>query len=174
MTLSLKKKINKVKLLIMDIDGVLTDGRIVLDARGEELKFFDVQDGFGIVLLREAGLKTAILSARSAPAVTARALDLKIDKVCQDAYPKLGVYEGLIRELGLKDEEVCFIGDDLPDLAVFKRVGFPVAVQNAVGEIKKHADYVTVREGGNGAVREVVELILKTQGKWKSILAKRG
>lgn len=174
MKTALRSKIRKIKLLIMDVDGVLTDGRIVIDARGEEIKFFDVQDGFGIVLLREAGVKTAILSARSCAAVTARAQDLKIDKICQDAYPKAGVYDRLIRELGVQDKEVCFIADDLPDLAVFKRVGLAVAVANAAAEIKKEADYVTGCRGGNGAVREVIELILKTQGKWAHIVAQRG
>ena len=122
MNKALKTKLNKIKLLIMDVDGVLTDGKIVVDAQGKELKFFDVQDGFGLVLLRQAGVKTAILSARSSPAVTARAQDLKIDKICQDAYPKTIVYENLIQELGYRDEQVCFVGDDLPDLPVFKRV----------------------------------------------------
>lgn len=164
-------KLKKIKLLVMDVDGVLTDGKIVVDARGKELKFFDVQDGFGLVLLRQAGIKTAILSARSSPAVTARAEDLKIDKICQDAYPKANVYERLIRELGCTDEQVCFLGDDLPDLPVLKRVGFAVAVPNAVAELKEVAHYTTIKRGGAGAVREVVELILKAQGKWKNIVA---
>lgn len=155
----------------MDVDGVLTDGKIVVDAQGKELKFFDVQDGFGLVLLRQAGIKTAILSARSSPAVTARAEDLKIDKICQDAYPKTSAYERLIRESGCTDEQVCFMGDDLPDLPVLKRVGLAVAVPNAMDELKKIAHYVTTRRGGAGAVREVIELILKAQGKWKNIVA---
>lgn len=174
MNSALKAKIKKIKLLVMDVDGVLTDGKIVLDAQGNEIKFFDVQDGFGLVLFRRAGFKTAILSARSSPAVTARAQDLKIDKICQDAYPKADVYERLIRALECTHEETCFIGDDLPDLPVLKRAGLAVAVPNAAGELKKTADYVTVHQGGNGAVREVVELILKTQGKWKKIAAQEG
>lgn len=159
---------------MMDVDGILTDGAIVLDAQGKEIKSFDVQDGFGLVLLRQAGIKTAILSARSAPAVTARAEDLKIDKICQDAYPKAGVYARLIREWGLADENVCFMGDDLPDLAVLRKVGVAVAVPNAVQEVKDAADYITKSRGGHGAVREVVELILKAQGKWEKIVAKIG
>ena len=168
---TLRGKIRKIKLLVMDVDGVLTDGRIVIDAEGKELKFFDVQDGFGLVLLRQAGIKTAILSARCAAAVTARVTDLKIDKVCQDAYPKSSAYEGLLSEWGLKDEEVCFMGDDLPDLPVLNEVGFAVAVSNAVAEVKKTADYVTEKRGGHGAVREVVEMILNVQGKWPQIVA---
>ena len=171
MNKTLKTKLNKIKLLVMDVDGVLTDGKIVVDAQGKELKFFDVQDGFGLVLLRQAGIKTAILSARSSSAVTARAEDLKIDKICQDAYPKTNAYESLIKELGCADEQVCFIGDDLPDLPVLKRVGLAVAVPNAMDELKKIAHYVTTRRGGAGAVREVIELILKAQGKWKNIVA---
>ncbi|MBI3618295.1 MAG: HAD-IIIA family hydrolase [Candidatus Omnitrophica bacterium] len=171
MNKTLKTKLNKIKLLAMDVDGVLTDGKIVVDAQGKELKFFDVQDGFGLVLLRQAGIKTAILSARSSPAVTARAEDLKIDKICQDAYPKTSAYERLIRESGCTDEQVCFMGDDLPDLPVLKRVGLAVAVPNAMDELKKNAHYVTTRRGGAGAVREVIELILKAQGKWKNIVA---
>ena len=171
MNKTLKTKLNKIKLLVMDVDGVLTDGKIVVDAQGKELKFFDVQDGFGLVLLRQAGIKTAILSARSSSAVTARAEDLKIDKICQDAYPKTNAYESLIKELGCTDEQVCFMGDDLPDLPVLKRVGLAVAVPNAMDELKKIAHYVTTRRGGAGAVREVIELILKAQGKWKNIVA---
>ena len=174
MNTALKSKLKKIKLLIMDVDGVLTDGKIVVDAQGKELKFFDVQDGFGLVLLRQAGIKTAILSARSSPALTARAIDLKIDKICQDAYPKIHAYEGLIRELNCSDEQVCFMGDDLPDLPVLKRVGVAVAVPNAAGELKKIADYVTTHRGGAGAVREVVELILNAQGKWKNIVTQMG
>lgn len=174
MNKALKAKLNKIKLLIMDVDGVLTDGKIVVDAQGKELKFFDVQDGFGLVLLRQAGIKTAVLSARSSPAVTARAQDLKIDKICQDAYPKTSAYENLIHELGYQDEQVCFMGDDLPDLPILKRVGFAVAVPNAVDELKKGSDYVTTRRGGDGAVREVVELILNARGIWKDIVARMG
>ena len=174
MNSALNARLKKIKLLVMDVDGVLTDGKIVVDARGKELKFFDVQDGFGLVLLRQADIKTAILSARSSPAVTARAEDLKIDKICQDAYPKRSSYERLIRELGCRDEQVCFMGDDLPDLPILKRVGFAVAVPNAVGELKKAAHYVTTQRGGDGAVREVAELILKAQGQWKNILARIG
>ncbi len=172
MNSALNARLKKIKLLVMDVDGVLTDGKIVVDAQGKELKFFDVQDGFGLVLLRRAGIKTAILSARSSPAVTARAEDLKIDKICQDAYPKSDVYACLARELNFTDEEVCFVGDDLPDLAVLKRVGLAVAVPNAVAEVKKAAHYITTCRGGAGALREVVELILKAQGKWKDIVVR--
>ena len=136
----------------------------------KEIKIFDVKDGFGLVLLKWAGLKTAIISARSAEAVTVRANDLRIDKIYQDAKPKLHAYKNLLKEFKVNDNEVCFIGDDLPDLPVLKRVGFSVTVPNGVAELKKNCDYVTKNEGGQGAVREVVELILKAQGKWKKII----
>ena len=168
----MKDRLKKIKLLIMDVDGVLTDGRIVIDDQGRETKFFNVLDGFGIVAFRRAGFKTAILSARASQVVGHRAKDLKIDKVYVDAYPKIGAYEELLREFNLKDEEVCFIGDDWPDMDVLKRVGFAVSVPNGVPEVKKVADYVTKKAGGAGAVREVIELILKAQGLWPKAIAK--
>ena len=167
----MKDKIKKIKLLVMDVDGVLTDGKIVYDSRGEELKHFDVQDGFGIVFFKTAGFKTAIITARVSKVVTIRAKDLRIDKVYQDAYPKIGAYNRLLKDFGLKDESVCFIGDDLVDIPVLKRVGFAVAVPNAVSEVREVVDYVTQRRGGAGAVREVIELILKVHGKWADILS---
>ena len=170
MRASLKDKISKIKLLILDVDGVMTNGEIILDDDGKETKVFNVQDGYGIVLLQKAGFKTAILSARTTEAVKARAVDLKIDKVCQDAYPKIKAYKKLLRDLKLKSEQACFVGDDLPDIEVLQNVGFSVAVPNAVAEVKQIVDHITKNEGGQGAVREVIELILKTQGKWSGIL----
>ncbi|MBF0532321.1 MAG: HAD hydrolase family protein [Candidatus Omnitrophica bacterium] len=154
----------------MDVDGVLTDGRINLNELGQEIKSFDVHDGFGMVLLRRAGYKTAIISARASAAVKARAKDLLIDKIYQDAYPKIAAYEALKKTLQVSDEQVCYVGDDLPDLPVLRQAGFAVAVSNAVQEVRLAADYVTKAHGGRGAVREVVELILKTQGRWDALL----
>lgn len=165
---NLEKKIKKIVCLILDVDGVLTDGKIIVDHEGKETKVFDVQDGVGVVLFKKAGYQTAILSARSAEAVTVRARDLKIDKIYQDAYPKVNAYNQLLRDFNLRDEQVCFIGDDLPDICVLERVGFAVAVANAVDEVKRIAHYITKKQGGAGAVREVVELILKTHQKWSS------
>ena len=169
---SLQKRIQKIKLLALDADGVLTDGRIIYDSRGTEIKNFDVRDGFSLVLFQQAGFKTAILTARFSKVVSLRAQDLKVNKLYQNAYPKREAYQKLLKHFHLKDEEVCFVGDDLPDLSVLKRVGFAVAVKDAVPEIKKAAHYVTRKKGGRGAVREVVELILKTQNMWKSIMAR--
>jgi len=161
-------KLKQIKVIAMDVDGVMTDGRIIYDGAGQELKFFDVQDGYAIVRARKQGFKTAVISARSCPAVTARTTDLKFEKVYLDVYPKISAYEDLLKIFGVKDEEVCFIGDDLPDLAILKRAGFAVAVKNAAPEVKKIADFVTKHEGGRGAVREVIEKILKVQKKWSA------
>ncbi len=161
----------KIKVLALDVDGVLSDGKIIVDNHGGEIKNFDVQDGFGMVLLRRAGFKIVIITARNSKPVDFRAKDLKIDKVYQDASPKIEYYKQMLKELEVCDEEVCFIGDYLPDLTVLRQVGFSVTVLNAVEEIKKEAHYITRKSGGNGAVREVIELILKTQGKWDEILS---
>ena len=168
----MKQKIKKIKLLILDVDGVLTDGKIIVDTEGREIKVFDVQDGYGIVFFQKAGFKTAILTARNSKAVTVRAKDLKIHKVYQGAYPKIDGYKKLLKHFKVKDDEACFVADDLTDLAVLKKVGFAVAVANATPEVKRVADYVTKKQGGAGAAREVIELILKSQGKWKSVLEK--
>ena len=162
----MKDALKKIKCVAMDVDGVLTDGRIIIDSKGVETKNFDVQDGFGIVFLKKCGIKTAILSARKSGVIAHRAKDLKIDKVYVGVFPKLSAYERMLKEFKVLDEEVCFIGDDLADLGVMYRCGVSVAVANAVSEVKQIADYVTVRQGGRGAVREVVELILQAQGHW--------
>jgi 3-deoxy-D-manno-octulosonate 8-phosphate phosphatase (KDO 8-P phosphatase) len=162
----MKEAFKKIKVVAMDVDGVLTDGRIIIDSNGIESKNFDVQDGFGIVFLKKCGIKTAIISARASGVVAHRAKDLQIDKVYVGVYPKLSAYENMLKEFRVNDEEVCFIGDDLADLAVMRRCGVGVAVANAVFEIKQIADYVTTRQGGRGAVRETIELILQAQGHW--------
>jgi 3-deoxy-D-manno-octulosonate 8-phosphate phosphatase (KDO 8-P phosphatase) len=162
----MKDVLKKIKVLAMDVDGVLTDGKIIMDSQGHEIKNFDVQDGMRIFLAHKAGLKTALISARESGVVKYRAQDLKIDKFFTNAYPKTASYELMLKEFAVKDEEVCFVGDDLADLVILKRVGFAVAVANAVPEIKEVADHVTSRKGGDGAVMEVVEMILKAQGKW--------
>ena len=155
-----------IKVLAMDVDGVLTDGKIIVDANGVESKNFDVQDGFGIVFIRKTGIRTAFISARASGVVKHRAEELHVDKVFTGVYPKTAAYEQMLEDFGVRDEEVCYIGDDLADLVLLKRAGFAVAVANAVFEVKQIADYVSKRRGGDGAVREVVELILNAQGKW--------
>ena len=167
----MQEKIKKIKMLIVDVDGVLTDGRIIYDNSGNDIKRFNVHDGFGFTLLKKAGIKSAIISAKGAKAVERRAKDMKISSVILNSDDKLGSYKNILAESGLKDDECSYIGDDLMDLPVMKRVGFAVAVPDAVDELKRAADYVTQRRGGRGAVREVIELILKTQGLWDKVVS---
>ncbi len=167
---TLVRKARKIKCLIMDVDGVLTDGKIILDHKGNELKFFDVQDGLAVVMLKRLGFKTAIITAKGSKVVEERARHMEIDKLYQDAMPKIKAYEHLLKEFKLKDEQASFIADELVDLSVMKRVGLAVAVKNACPELKSQADYITKRPGGEGAVREIVELILKSQNLWQKAI----
>lgn len=166
----MQERLKKIKVLILDVDGVLTDGGIIMDANGVETKRFDVQDGMGLVFWKKCGYKSAIISARESKVVAHRANDLKIDKVFVGVYPKITAYESLLKEWNIKDEDVCFIGDDVTDFKVLKRVGFAACVDNAVFEIKSISHYVCSKKGGHGAVREIIELILKAQGQWKAEL----
>ncbi|HLD69561.1 MAG TPA: HAD hydrolase family protein, partial [Candidatus Omnitrophota bacterium] len=146
------------------------DGKIIYDSDGRETKNFDVQDGFGIVFFQQAGFKTAIITARASKVVTIRAKDLKINRIYQNAFPKIYAYRRMLADFKLKDDQVCFIGDDLVDIPILKRVGFAVAVSNAVEDVKQVTHYVTKKKGGNGAVREVIDLILKTTDNWKAVM----
>ncbi len=167
MNTALRKQFKKIKVLALDVDGVLTDGKIIFDSDGKETKIFDVQDGFGLVLLKKAGFKTAIITARGSKVVEIRAKDLNVDKTYVNAFPKIKAYAELLNNFQVQDDEVCFIGDDWPDLQVLKKVGCAVSVPNARPEVKKVADYITKSPGGAGAIREVVELILRAQGLWE-------
>ena len=160
-------KIKKIKMLIFDIDGVMTDGRIIFSSDGTEIKFFDVRDGFGIRLAQRAGLKVALVSGRSCEANIQRAQELGIEDIYQDAHDKIVVYEELIKKHELQDEDVSYVGDDLIDLPVMRRVGLALAVAGAEADVTAQADYVTRAFPGRGAVREVVELVMKTQGTWE-------
>jgi len=166
---NLNERLQKIKLVIIDNDGVLTDGRIVLGDYGDELKFFDVQDGFGLVLLRRAGLMTVIVSGKKSKINHRRAKELQVAKIYQNVFDKLKIFTKLLKKFKVNPEEVCCIGDDLIDLPVLRRVGFAAAVANAVPEIKEAAHYVTERYGGRGAVREVVDMLLKAQNKWTAV-----
>lgn len=167
----LKERVQKVKLLILDVDGVLTDGRIIYGDAGDELKCFDVQDGFGIYLLSKIGIRTILITAKKSAVVRRRAKDSHVAKVYQNAVDKLRIYEKVKRKFRAKDEEICFIGDDLLDLPITVRAGFAVSVPNAVEEIRARSHYMTQRKGGRGAVREVVDLLLKSQGKYEPLIA---
>ncbi|MBI4313427.1 MAG: HAD hydrolase family protein [Candidatus Omnitrophica bacterium] len=164
------KKARRIRLLALDVDGVLTDGRIVLDDLKGHSKSFDVHDGLGLVLFARSGLKTAIITAERSQVVTRRARAMKIAWVAQYARNKRKAYDRLKVHFQLLDEDICFIGDDLLDLPVLKRVGLSVATANAVPEAHQIADYITHKPGGRGAVREVVEMILKTQGRWVGLV----
>jgi 3-deoxy-D-manno-octulosonate 8-phosphate phosphatase (KDO 8-P phosphatase) len=160
----------RVKLLLLDVDGVLTDGHITYTDRGDEIKSFDVQDGFGIRLFKISGGKSAVITARSSRIMKRRVKDLGIDALYQNARNKTQAYEQAKKRFQIRDEEACYVGDELIDLPVLKRVGFSVSVKNARPEVKSCCDWVTSNEGGMGAVREVIEFILKAQGKWKKAI----
>ena len=162
-------RIQKIKLVIVDNDGVLTDGRIVLGDYGDELKFFDVQDGFGLVLLRRGGLSTVIVSGKKSRINHRRAKELSVNLILQNVFDKLKAFEKVVKKFRVSPEEVCYIGDDLIDLPVMKRVGFAVAVSNAVQEVRQAAHYETKKSGGRGAVREVADMLLKGRGLWEKV-----
>jgi 3-deoxy-D-manno-octulosonate 8-phosphate phosphatase (KDO 8-P phosphatase) len=156
----------KIKLLILDVDGVMTDGRIHLNDRGEEIKCFNVKDGQGLRLLMKARVDVAIITGRRSKAVEYRAKDLGISELYQGIDDKESLCVDLLEAKRLNKEQVCCIGDDLPDLPMFNRVGLPIAVADAAVEVRDAARHVTKKAGGKGAVREVCELILKAQGAW--------
>ncbi|WP_457635000.1 KdsC family phosphatase [Persephonella sp.] len=169
---NIKKVAKSIRWFIMDVDGVLTDGGIIYDSNGGELKKFCVKDGMGITLLHNVGIKTAILTSRRSPMVEKRAKELGIDEVIQGAKNKLQLYEKLKEKYSVIDDQILYVGDDFPDLPVLRRVGFPVCVKNSPEEIKSVCVYITKKEGGNGAVREVAELLLKLQGKYEEAIKK--
>jgi 3-deoxy-D-manno-octulosonate 8-phosphate phosphatase (KDO 8-P phosphatase) len=161
----------KIRVLLMDVDGVLTDGRIWLlslgDGTASEIKGFSAYDGAGLKLARAAGLRTGIITGRSSAAVTQRARECQMEFVYQGRETKLETYEEIMRVTGASDAEIAYVGDDLPDLPLMQRAGLAAAVANAAIEVKRAAHFVTARSGGDGAVREVIELIVKAQGKWE-------
>ncbi len=165
-----KPDLAAIELLVLDVDGVLTDGRVIIHSNGGESKCFHILDGHGIRMWQRAGLRVALLSGRVSQATTRRAWELEIPHVIQDCHAKLPALTHLLAELGLPPERVAYVGDDLMDLPIIRHVGFGVAVANAVEEIKEHADYVTARRGGEGAVREVIEHILKASGRWAGLM----
>ena len=164
----------RVRLVGLDVDGVLTDNGIYVgpvDGQAVELKRFDIQDGLGQVLLRTAGLPVVWVSGRHSEATAARARELRVEEVLQVPGPrKLEAFGALLERRGVGWDEAAFVGDDLADLQVLRRVGLPIAVANAVSEVKAVASYVTRAEGGHGAVREVAESLLKSRGVWAELL----
>ena len=165
-------KARRVKLLVLDVDGVLTDGRIIVNDSGIESKEFDVRDGHGLKLLIRCGIEVVFLTGRKSAAVHWRAEDIGITEVHQGVKNKGEVFAEIIKRRDISPEETACIGDDIVDIPILKRAGFSIAVSDAVWEVRKNADYVTNRRGGRGAVREVCEVILKAQNLWGDIAAK--
>lgn len=161
----------KVRLFIFDVDGVLTDGSLTYGADGEMVKTFNVHDGLGIKLLQEAGIKTAIISARRTPIVLARAKDLGIEFVHQGGHDKLTPFKAMLEQVGITEEQVAFIGDDVVDLPILSRAGFAVSVPNGRPEVHARAHYITEAAGGRGAVREACEFVLRATGNYERIMA---
>ncbi len=165
-------KAKKVELLLLDVDGVLTDGTVFYTPDAGEIKGFNTQDGFGLRILQEAGIKVGLITARNAEAVSRRAKDLKIEHVCAGCSDKGTAFAEMLAKTGLKPEQVACMGDDWLDLPMLLRAGCAFAPANAAPELRQRADYVTARCGGHGAVREVCELILEAKGLLAAILAK--
>ena len=169
---AIERRAARIKVLLMDCDGVLTDGGLMLLENGDEQKTFNVRDGHGIVLLHRAGLKTGIITGRTSTATERRARDLGISYLCQNSLDKIKGFEELLAAEAISESEVAFVGDDITDIPLMQRVELAVAVADAAEETIAAAHYVTVAAGGHGAVREVAELILKAQGRWAELMAR--
>jgi 3-deoxy-D-manno-octulosonate 8-phosphate phosphatase (KDO 8-P phosphatase) len=165
-----KEKAKKIKMILMDVDGVMTDGKIIFGNNGVEAKQFDAKDGVGIKIAQRLGIQFGLITGRSSEAVARRAEELAIEEVHQGQKQKIKPYEDILNRHSLKDEEVCFIGDDVVDVPIMRRVGFPVAVADAHPDIIPFAVHTTACRGGQGAIREVIDLIIKAQGKWDEMM----
>jgi 3-deoxy-D-manno-octulosonate 8-phosphate phosphatase (KDO 8-P phosphatase) len=166
----IQQRAARVKLLMMDCDGVLTDGHIWILENGEDQKAFHTRDGLGIELLHRAGLMSGIISGRTSSALERRAQSLKVSYLWQGRDDKREAFTDTLAQAQVSNDEVAFVGDDLTDLALMAQAGLAVAVADAVAEVRERAHYVTTANGGNGAIREVVELILKAQGRWDDLV----
>ncbi len=168
---TLPRRCQPIEALVLDVDGVLTDGGIIYTDRGDEIKAFHVRDGSGLKFWQSVGKKAAIITGRRSEIVMRRGLELGLKPILQGVDDKLAALRKALKDLKLKPEQVCCIGDDLPDVAVLREVGLAVAVADACPEAIEDAHYVTAARGGQGAVREVIELILKCQGTWDALVA---
>jgi len=168
--MKLDARCQQIEMIISDVDGVLTDGGVIFDNQGIETKQFHIRDGLGIKLWMRAGFQFAILTARTSHIVKVRASELGIGLVRQGFEEKLSVARELIQDPGLQMEQVCFIGDDLTDIAVMKSVGLGIAVADAAEEVRDAADHITTLGGGQGAVREAIEMILKSKKRWADVI----
>ncbi|MCX5830426.1 MAG: HAD hydrolase family protein [Deltaproteobacteria bacterium] len=171
-TEALQEKIKPVRVLILDVDGVLTDGEIIIDDAGRETKHFNVRDGHGLIMLMRYGVEVVLLTGRTSQVVSHRALDLGIKEIYQGVFNKLTVFEEILRKKNISPAATAFVGDDVVDVPVLRRVGFSATVADASADLKNVVDYVTEQKGGRGAVREICEIILKAQGKWPEVAAR--
>ena len=162
----------RIRLVLLDSDGVLTDGRIIVTSDGAEARSFDVRDGFGIRLGQGAGLAFGVISGRESRALTARAQELGFDEVHQGVHDKLGLVKEILERRGLEPADLCFVGDDLIDIQAMRYCGLAISPADAVGEVRDVAHHVTERPGGRGAVREVVDLLLRAGGSWDEVTAR--
>jgi len=173
---ALKKRAARIKVLLMDVDGTMTDGSVILlsqpDGTALEIKRFDAHDGQGLTLAHTAGIRTGCITGRESAALLRRAHEMKMDYIYMKIPLKMPAYEEILAKAGVKDEEVGFVGDDLPDIPILKRVGLAVAVGDAVPEVKAAAHYTTKAHAGRGAIREAVEVILKSKGIWEKVIEK--
>lgn len=170
--MTLQERCAAIELLVLDVDGVLTDGGIVYGGDGVELKAFHVRDGAGLKLWQQAGKRSAVITGRTSPIVEVRAQEVGIGFVYQGASEKLPAFQSLLQAAGVKPEAVCYVGDDLPDLPLLRHSGLAVAVADACAEVRADAHYITRAAGGRGAVRETIELILRCQGSWQDVVAR--
>jgi 3-deoxy-D-manno-octulosonate 8-phosphate phosphatase (KDO 8-P phosphatase) len=173
---ALKKRAAQIKVLLMDVDGTMTDGGVLLlsqpDGSALEIKVFDAHDGQGLTLAHTAGIRTGCITGRESPALLRRANEMKMEFVYMKQPMKIPAYEDILRKAGVPDSAVAYVGDDLPDLTVMRRVGLAIAVGDAVPEVKKAAHFVTKSLAGHGAIRDAVELILKSKGVWEEMIDK--
>ena len=173
---ALKNRAAKIKVVLMDVDGTLTDGSVTLlsqsDGSALEIKTFDAHDGQGLTLAHTAGLRTGVITGRESPALRRRCRELSIEFVYEKQPHKIAAYEEILKKARVTEDEVAYLGDDLPDLTVMRRVGLAAAVGNSAAEVIQAAHFVTKADGGKGAARELIELILKSKGTWESLIDK--
>ena len=173
---ALKKRASQIRLILMDVDGTMTDGSVTLlsqnDGTALEIKTFDAHDGQGLTLAQTAGLRTGCITGRESAALLRRAHEMKMEFIYMKQPVKMPAYEEIIQKAGVSDSAVAFIGDDLPDIPLLRRVGLAVAVGDAVPEVKKVAHYTTKALAGYGAIREAIELVLKSKGIWEAMIDK--
>ena len=165
-----QESLRKIKVTITDVDGVMTDGGIILGTDGQEFKRYDVKDGLGVTMARKAGLKACIITGRKSESVTIRGEELKFDGVYQGYFNKVEAYQVMKKEFGFEDENYLHLGDDILDLPLFGIVGFSVSPADGIEQVRTEVDYVTTTPGGRGALRETVELVLEAQGKLDNII----